>query len=116
METPTVPPIAISDVVAVFGGSGVLASYLAGGAHVPSGTVGTYGPVPSSLPIALTQLCGCSNYLQQVTVGVGTSGGPYPLYGFSNTLVSDFGTISDDAFYGGGNFRNFYWNTSSSVL
>lgn len=64
MTLPTSGPISLQDIANEFGGSHPLSmsNYYAGGPHVPSGTSGTNGPVPTSGPLNLTNFYGTSSF------------------------------------------------------
>lgn len=64
MTLPTSGPLKISDIAGEFGGSAPyhLSDYYAGGPHVPSGTIGTNGAVPTSGALAFSKFYGTSNF------------------------------------------------------
>jgi hypothetical protein len=65
------PPICLTDLRTEFGdangGNVCLTEYYAGGANVPSGTSGTYGAVPTSGTVCLTDFLGTSNVIPTVS-------------------------------------------------
>ena len=63
MAIPSSGPITLTDIQTEFGGTNPigLSEYYAGGGLVPTGTIGTYGAVPSSGAIALRNFYGASN-------------------------------------------------------
>lgn len=109
MALPSSPPLSLSQIKAEFGGGNSFSQYYAGGAYVASGTTGVNGAVPSGPPMAMSKFLGTSNFLQQITMNVGSSGGPFPLYGYS---AGSWGSLSDDNFFGGGHITEFFWNSS----
>jgi hypothetical protein len=60
MTLPTSGALSLQDIANEFGGGHpiALSNYYAGGPHVPSGTSGTYGPVPSSGAISIQNFYG----------------------------------------------------------
>lgn len=62
MALPSSGSISLLDIQTEFGGSAPIGinEYYAGGAYVPSGTTGTYGAVPSSGQISLSNFYGTS--------------------------------------------------------
>ena len=63
MALPTSGPLLLSQIQTEFGGTNpvYLSEYYAGGAHVPTGTTGTNGPVPSSGSIKMFNFYGTSS-------------------------------------------------------
>ena len=64
MTLPTSGQLKFSDIAGEFGGSAPydLNNYYAGGPHVPSGTTGINGAVPTSGALAFSKFYGTSNY------------------------------------------------------
>ncbi len=70
MTLPHSGPLTFSAIQGEYGGSNPIAvsEYYAGGANVPSGTVGDSGPIPSSGPLALSKFYGSSKNIP-ITAG-----------------------------------------------
>lgn len=62
--------LSLSDIRIEFGGTNPtsLSEYYAGGAYVPAGTIGTYGPIPSSGTISIRNFIGALNVAAPVNV------------------------------------------------
>lgn len=72
-----------------FGGTAPynLEDYVAGGSHVPAGTVGNAGPIPAAPPIAMEDFYGASNQIVDtiaITEGTGNEGAGNSAFGYSN--------------------------------
>lgn len=76
MTLPSSGPISLQDIANEFGGSHPLSlsNYYAGGPHVPSGTTGTNGPVPTSGPLNLTNFYGTAAYGPFTAASAGAAG------------------------------------------
>lgn len=85
-------PLSISDIKGEFGGPSnpSLQNYYAGGGYVPAGTVGYYGPIPSSGAISIQDFYGAQAYLASYQLFAGTYQDEYNnLYGY---IYSGFST------------------------
>lgn len=121
MTLQTSGAISLANIQTEFGGSNPisLSEYYAGGTYVPSGTSGTYGPVPSSGAIEIKDFYGTSASLDTQTVTVGT----YTIktltyYGYASASPSAFGSISDGTFNvkSGAAITSFYHQTSGNTI
>lgn len=77
MTLPSSGPLSIGDIAGEFGGGGGpinLNNYYAGGPHVPSGTSGVNGPVPSSGPLSMSAFYGTAAYGPFTAASAGASG------------------------------------------
>lgn len=65
MTLPNSGPLTLSDIAGEFGGGHpiALSNYYAGGPHVPSGTSGINGAVPTAGALALSKFYGTSNFI-----------------------------------------------------
>lgn len=64
MALPSSGPLSLADIQTEFGGSNPIGmnEYYAGGAYVPSGTIGTYGAVPTSGTISIRNFYGTQKF------------------------------------------------------
>lgn len=60
----TASPLSLNDIQIEFGGANPISmsEYFSGGTYVPSGTTGTYGIIPASPAISISQFYGTSNF------------------------------------------------------
>jgi len=106
---PSSGPLSLSSVQGEFGGSNPIGmnEYYAGGGHVPSGTSGTYGSVPSSGTISIQSFYGTSNYSPISSVDIG---------GDQNQTTLTFeGAIYGTATVSGGNSGSYTYTWNYSV-
>jgi len=120
MPLPSSGVLTLQDIQTEFGGSNPIGlnEYYAGGAFVPSGTVGTHGAVPSSGALAIRDFYGTSAIVtitQTVTVGSFSFKG-YFANGFSST--ASFGSVSDGTFdfISSATIVGISWDNSNSLV
>jgi len=109
-------PLSLNDIKGEFGGpsSPSLADYYAGGSYVPSGTSGTYGPVPTFGTISIANFYGTQAALEVVTMNVGDNGDGF--YGYN--IYLGIGSISPDTmvFLSNGYCDAFYWSPDFGLV
>lgn len=85
MTLPSSGPLSLADIQGEFGGSNPIGlnEYYAGGAYVPAGTTGTYGPVPSIGTISIRDFYGTT----AVVISVSSQTISYTSGGLTNAFV-----------------------------
>ena len=106
-------PLSIGDIATEFGGAAPfnLNNYYAGGPHVPSGTSGVNGAVPSSGPLSMSKFYGTSSIPPYTNVSVTANSVSGYAGGFSSTGAPETGVGATNTTPANGNGSySFSWS------